>query len=176
MSIRGTYSLCRGRAISSGNPTNAGSRSGCVEITTFAQKRSLILSPAIVSVPRRFEERRALTNAGAIVETSVTIVGANPTGNERSAATVGSVTNNARRQSRVRQQKAYDRLRKLTTDRITRALGLADEDIANLSLSHDGGSTGSFNVSFAAVLELVGADLIWHESETEQAAVAQFVQ
>lgn len=86
----------------------------------------------------------------------------------------------------AKQQKAYDRLRKLTTDRITRALGLAEEDLANLSLSQlinllflmhgDGGSTGSFNVSFAAVLELVGADLIWHEPQAEKVAVAQFVQ
>ena len=86
----------------------------------------------------------------------------------------------------TKRQKAYDRLRKLTSDRIARALGLADEDLANLSLSQlinllflihgDGGSTGSFNVSFAAALELVGADLIWHEPETEKAAVAQFVQ
>jgi hypothetical protein len=85
-----------------------------------------------------------------------------------------------------KRQKAYDRLRKLTTDRITSALGLAEADLANLSLSQlinllflmhgDGGSTGSFNVSFAAVLELVGADLIWHEPETEKVAVTQFVQ
>ena len=66
----------------------------------------------------------------------------------------------------TKRQKAYDRLRKLTSDRIARALGLADEDLANLSLSQlinllflmhgDGGSTGNFNVSFAAALELVG--------------------
>ena len=40
----------------------------------------------------------------------------------------------------------------------------------------DGGSTGSFNVSFAAALELVGADLIWHEPEAEKVAAGQFVQ
>ena len=41
----------------------------------------------------------------------------------------------------------------------------------------DAGCTGNFSVSFAAALELVGADLIWHEPETEKVvAVAQFVQ
>jgi hypothetical protein len=77
-------------------------------------------------------------------------------------------------------------LRKLATGRIARALDLADEDLMNLLLSQlinlvflmhgDGGSTGNFNVSFAAALELVGAELIWHEPETEKVAVAQFVQ
>ncbi len=56
-----------------------------------------------------------------------------------------------------KRQKAYVHLGKLTSDRIARALGLADEDLVNLSLSQlinllflihgDGGSTGSFNVS-----------------------------
>ena len=83
-------------------------------------------------------------------------------------------------------QNAYNRLRKLTSDRIVRALCLADEDLANLSLSQlinllflihgDGGSTGSFNVSFAAALELVGGELIWHEPEGEKVAHGQFVQ
>ena len=86
----------------------------------------------------------------------------------------------------TKRQEAYDRLRKLTSDRIARALGLADEDLVNLSLSQlinllflmhgDGGSTGNFNVSFAAALELVGAELIWHEPETEKISVALFVQ
>ena len=86
----------------------------------------------------------------------------------------------------TKRQKAYYLLRKLTSDRIARALGLADEDLANLSLSQlinllflmhgDGGSTGNFSVSFAAALELVGAELVWHEPETEKVAVAQFVQ
>jgi hypothetical protein len=35
----------------------------------------------------------------------------------------------------TKRQKAYDQLRKLTSDRIARALGLADEDLVNLSLS-----------------------------------------
>jgi hypothetical protein len=65
-------------------------------------------------------------------------------------------------------------------------LGLADEDLVNLSLSQlidllflmhgDGGSTGNFTVSFAAAVELVGAELIWHEPGTEKVAVAGFVQ
>lgn len=86
----------------------------------------------------------------------------------------------------TKRQKAYDQLRKLTSDRIARALGLADEDLVNLSLSQlinllflmhgDGGSTGNFSVSFAAALELIGPELIWHESETEKVAVAQFLQ
>jgi len=88
--------------------------------------------------------------------------------------------------SNTQRQNAYDRLRKLTSDRVVRALGLADEDLVNLSLSQlinllfltlgDGGSAGNFSVSFAAALELVGAELIWHEPETEKVAIAQFVQ
>lgn len=83
-------------------------------------------------------------------------------------------------------QNVYNRLRKLSSDRTARALGLADEDLLTLSLSQlinllflihgDGGSTGSFNVSFSAALELVGADLIWHEPETEKVAVGELVQ
>ena len=86
----------------------------------------------------------------------------------------------------AKRQKAYECLRILTTGRIARALGLADEDLANLSLSQlinllflmhgDTGSTGSFNVSFAAAIELVGAELVWHEPEAEKIPVAQFVQ
>ena len=81
---------------------------------------------------------------------------------------------------------AYDRLRKLTSDRVARVLGLADEDLANLSLAQlinllflmhgDGGSTGNFSVSFAAALELVGVDLIWYEPETQRATISQHVQ
>ena len=40
----------------------------------------------------------------------------------------------------------------------------------------DGGSTGNFNVSFGAALELVGVDLIWYEPDTERAAISQQVQ
>ncbi len=88
--------------------------------------------------------------------------------------------------SNTTRQNAYDRLRKLTSDRIARALGLANEDLVNLSLSQlinllflmhgDGGSTGNFTVSFAAALELVGGELIWREPETEKAVVTEFVQ
>ena len=83
----------------------------------------------------------------------------------------------------TKKQQAYDRLRKLTSDRVARVLGLVDEDLANLSLAllinllflmhGDGGSTGNFGVSFAAALELVGLDLIWYEPETERAATSQ---
>jgi hypothetical protein len=46
-----------------------------------------------------------------------------------------------------------------------------------LFLTHgDGGSTGNFNVSLAAALELLGAELIWLGPETEKAAAGQFVQ
>lgn len=46
-----------------------------------------------------------------------------------------------------------------------------------LFLMHgDGGSTGNFVVSFAAALELVGAELIWHKPEPERVAFSQFVQ
>jgi hypothetical protein len=86
----------------------------------------------------------------------------------------------------TKKQQAYDRLRKLIGNRVTRVLGLADEDLANLSLAQlinllflmhgDGGSTRHFNVSFAAALELVGADLIWCEPETERATISSQVQ
>jgi hypothetical protein len=86
----------------------------------------------------------------------------------------------------TQRQKAYDRLRRLTSDRVVRALGIADGDLANLSLGAlinmsfllhgDGGSTGNFSVSFGSSLELVGPDLIWLEPETNKAAVEQRVQ
>jgi hypothetical protein len=86
----------------------------------------------------------------------------------------------------TKRQKAYAQLRKLISDRIARALGLADEDLVNLPLSElinllflihgDAGSTGNFSVSFAAALELVGEELIWYEPKMENVAVAQFVQ
>jgi len=88
--------------------------------------------------------------------------------------------------NQTKRQQAYGRLRRLTSDRVARALGLADEDLANLSLAQlinllflmhgEGGSTGNFSVSFAAAVELVGVDLIWSEPETERAAVSQQVQ
>ena len=86
----------------------------------------------------------------------------------------------------TKRQSAYNRLRKLTSDRVVRALGLADEDLMNLSLSQlinllflihgDGGCTGSFNVSFSAALELVGAELIWQEPETVKVAAGELLQ
>jgi hypothetical protein len=86
----------------------------------------------------------------------------------------------------IKRQEAYQRLRKLTSDRVARALGLSGEDLANLSLPAlinllflmhgESGSTGSFNVSFAAALELFGLDLIWHEPEAKKPVVAQRVQ
>src|ERR1700687_1570002 len=86
----------------------------------------------------------------------------------------------------TKRRKAYERLRKLTSDRVVRALGLSEEDLANLSLSAlinllfllhgESGSTGSFNVSFATALELLGVDLIWDEPKAKKPAVAQRVQ
>jgi hypothetical protein len=88
--------------------------------------------------------------------------------------------------SHAKRQEAYDRLRKLISDRIVRALGLAGRDLENLSLARlinllflmhgDTGSTGNFNVSFAAAIELVGPELVWHEPEVQKIPVAQFVQ
>jgi predicted aminopeptidase len=90
------------------------------------------------------------------------------------------ISNNSKR------QEAYDRLRKLLNGRICRALSLADEDLASLSLSQlinlvflmhgDTGSTGNFNVSFATAIELVGVELVWQQPEIEKIPVAQFVQ
>ena len=81
----------------------------------------------------------------------------------------------------TKRQKAYERLRKFTSDRVVRALGIADDDVAHLSLSAlinllflaygDGGATGAFNVTFGAALELVGTDLMWLEVEAKNAAV-----
>jgi len=78
-------------------------------------------------------------------------------------------------------KQAYDRLRKLTSDRVVRALGIEDEDVAHLSLGGlvnilflmhgDGGSTGNFSVSFAAAVELVGMDLMWLQPDAKPAVV-----
>ena len=80
----------------------------------------------------------------------------------------------------------YDRLRKLTSGRISRALDLEEGDLVNLSLAQlidllflihgDTGSTGNFNVSLGAAVELVGAERIWHQREIEKVSVSQFVQ
>jgi hypothetical protein len=76
---------------------------------------------------------------------------------------------------------AYDRLRKMTSDRVVRGLGIADQDVAHVSLGAlinmlflmhgDGGSTGNFIVSFSAAVELVGMDLMWLEPEAKPTAV-----
>jgi hypothetical protein len=86
----------------------------------------------------------------------------------------------------TKRQKAYDRLRKLTSDRIGRALSFSDKDLAKLSLAQlfnliflihgDTPSTGNFNVSFVTALELVGPELVWYEPEMEKVSVVQFVQ
>ena len=90
------------------------------------------------------------------------------------------ICNNAKR------QEAYDRLRKFLSGRIERALSLADDDLANLSLSQlinvlflihgDTGSTGHFNISFATAIELVGTELVWQKPEMEKIPITQFVQ
>jgi len=78
-------------------------------------------------------------------------------------------------------KQAYDRLRKLTSNRVVRALGIADDDVEHLSLGSlinilflmhgDGGSTGNFTVSFAAAVELVGMDLMWLQPDAKPAVV-----
>jgi hypothetical protein len=78
-------------------------------------------------------------------------------------------------------KQAYDRLRKLTSSRVVRTLGIADEDLEHLSLGAlinilflmhgDGGSTGNFGVTFAAAVELVGMDLMWHGPDSKPAAI-----
>jgi hypothetical protein len=40
----------------------------------------------------------------------------------------------------------------------------------------DTGSTGNFNVSFATVIELVGAEQVWQKPEMEKVAATQFIQ
>ena len=84
-----------------------------------------------------------------------------------------------------KRQIAYDRLRKLTSGRVTRILGISEDDLETLSLGAlinmlflmhgDGGSTGNFNVSFSAAIDLVGTDLIWQEP-VKKPVVAQMVQ
>jgi hypothetical protein len=81
----------------------------------------------------------------------------------------------------TKRRKVYERLHKFTADRVARALGIANEDVAHLSLSAlinllflaygDGGATGAFNPTFGAALELVGTDLMWLEAEAKKEAV-----
>ncbi len=89
----------------------------------------------------------------------------------------------------TKKQQAYDRLRRSSRAtellrgvleasqmKIWRTFSLA-QLINLLFLMHgDGGSTGNFNVSFVAALELVGANLICYEPETERATISQQVQ
>lgn len=73
-------------------------------------------------------------------------------------------------------QKMYDTLRGQVSARLLRTMNIAEAGIATLSLGElintlfllhgDGGSTGNFNVSFQAVLKMVGPDLMWHEPDT----------
>ena len=82
----------------------------------------------------------------------------------------------------IKRQKAYEQLRKFTSDRVARPLSVANEDLECLSLAAlinilflvfgDGGSTGNFSVSFSAAIELVGMDLMWLEPEEKKIAVA----
>jgi hypothetical protein len=86
----------------------------------------------------------------------------------------------------TKRQKAYDRLRKLTCDRIVRSWGLSSEYLADLSLAQlinlvflthgDCGSTGNFNVAFAAAVKLVGPDLVSSEPGIQNISIIQFVQ
>jgi hypothetical protein len=73
----------------------------------------------------------------------------------------------------LKKQKIYAALRGQVSARLMRATGIAEPDVANLSLGEmintlflmhgDGGSTGNFSVSFGAAMKLVGADLMWLE-------------
>ena len=86
----------------------------------------------------------------------------------------------------AKRQKVYEQLRILSIGRIARVLGLADEDLANLSLSQlinllflmhgDTGSTGNFNVSFATAIELFGAELVWQAPQIEKVAATELIQ
>ena len=88
-----------------------------------------------------------------------------------------------------RKQKIYDTLRGQVSARLVRTMGIAEEDIADLSLGElvntlflmhgDGGSTGNFSVSFGAALKMVGAELMWQEPAANKVATidpAQRVQ
>jgi hypothetical protein len=78
-------------------------------------------------------------------------------------------------------KQAYDQLRKLVSNRVARALDMTDKELDGLSLAQlinmlfllhgDGGSTGNFSVTFGTVMELIGADLLWHDPETVSTAV-----
>jgi hypothetical protein len=82
-----------------------------------------------------------------------------------------------------RKQKMYDALRGQVSARLTRAMDIADGDIANLRLGAlistlflmhgDGGSTGNFSVSFGAALKMVGAELMWQEPAANKVAITE---
>jgi hypothetical protein len=82
-----------------------------------------------------------------------------------------------------RKQKIYEALRGQVSARLMRATGIAETDIANLSLGEiintlflihgDGGSTGNFNVSFCAALKMVGADVMWLEPPADNVAAVE---
>lgn len=77
--------------------------------------------------------------------------------------------------------KIYDTLRGQVTARLIRAIGVAEGDIANLSLGElinmlflihgDSGSTGNFSVSFGAALKMVGQTMMWQEPDTKPAVI-----
>jgi hypothetical protein len=85
-------------------------------------------------------------------------------------------------------QKMYDTLRGQVSARLMRAMGVAEADIANLSLGElinrlflmhgDSGSTGNFSVSFGAALKMVGRQMMWHEPDTNVTGIepAQRIQ
>ena len=80
-----------------------------------------------------------------------------------------------------RKQKIYDTLRGQVSARLVRTMGIAEEDIADLSLGElvntlflmhgDGGSTGNFSVSFGAALKMVGQTMMWEEPEPKPAEI-----
>lgn len=80
-----------------------------------------------------------------------------------------------------KKQKIYDTLRGQVSARLTRAMDIAEADIANLSLGElintlflmfgDGGSTGNFTVSFGAALKMVGQTMMWQEPDTKLAVI-----
>jgi hypothetical protein len=74
-------------------------------------------------------------------------------------------------------QKMYDTLRGQVSKRLMRALDSSPENLENLSLGelintlflvHGAlGSTGNFNVTFAAALKMVGQTMMWHEPDVK---------
>jgi hypothetical protein len=85
--------------------------------------------------------------------------------------------------NKLKKQKIYDALRGQVSARLMRATGIAEADVAILSLGEiintlflihgDGGSTGHFSVSFGAAMKMVGADLMWLEPPSTNAAAVE---